>query len=76
MNEKDTQLIQDHLEDNPELSGLWEEHLTLEQRLAKIDRKPFLNPDEKTERKRLQLAKLAGKTKMEVILNGYRYSHA
>lgn len=74
MNEQDTQLIQQHLADNPELSGLWEEHVTLEQRLTKLNRKLFLQPDEKMERKRLQLAKLAGRTKMEVILNEYRHS--
>jgi len=69
---KDTQIIMDHLDNNGELKNLWDEHLEYERQLEKIDRKPFLSPEEKVERKRLQLAKLAGKTRIEAILADYR----
>jgi hypothetical protein len=72
MDAKDTALIMDHIDSNKELRGLWDEHLNFEKALEKIDRKPFLSPDEKVERKRLQLAKLAGKTRIEAILAEYR----
>lgn len=72
MDAKDTQLIMKHIDNNGELKNLWDEHLEFERQLEKIDRKPFLSPDEKVERKRLQLAKLAGKTKIETILAQYR----
>lgn len=65
-------MIMDHLEKNGELKNLWDEHLEFERQLEKIDRKPFLSPEEKVERKRLQLAKLAGKTRIEAILADYR----
>lgn len=72
MEAKDTALIMEHLEENNELRGLWDEHLDLERQLEKIERKPYLSPEEKVEKKRLQLAKLAGKTRIEAILTEYR----
>ncbi|MDX1386545.1 MAG: DUF465 domain-containing protein [bacterium] len=72
MDAKDTQLIMENMDQNGELKNLWDEHLEFERQLEKIDRKPYLSPEEKVERKRLQLAKLAGKTKIETILAQYR----
>jgi uncharacterized protein len=72
MDAKDTALILEHIEENNELKGLWDEHLSFERQLEKIDRKPYLSPEEKVERKRLQLAKLAGKTRIDAILTDYR----
>ena len=72
MDAKDTAMILDHINDNRELKNLWDEHLGFEKALEKIDRKPYLSPDEKVERKRLQLAKLAGKTRIDAILTDYR----
>jgi len=72
MDAKDTALIMNNIDENIELKGLWDEHLDFERQLEKIDRKPFLNPGEKVERKRLQLAKLAGKTRIETILTNLR----
>ncbi len=72
MDAKDTQIIMVHIEKNGELKSLWDEHLDFERQLEKMDRKPFLSPEEKVERKRLQLAKLAGKTRIETILADYR----
>lgn len=72
MDAKDTALIMEHIKENGELKSLWDEHLDLEKQLQKMDRKPYLSPEEKVERKRIQLAKLAGKTRIEAILTEYR----
>jgi hypothetical protein len=72
MDAKDTALILGHLGENNELKGLWDEHLDFEKALEKLDRKPYLSPGEKVERKRLQLAKLAGRTRIENLLSPYR----
>jgi len=72
MDARDTAMILEHINDNRELKNLWDEHLGFEKALEKIDRKPYLSPDEKVERKRLQLAKLAGRTRIDAILTDYR----
>lgn len=72
MDPADMVLIEGHLEENAQLKSLWDEHLDFERQLEKIDRKPFLNPEEKVEKKRLQIAKLTGKTRIEGILTKYR----
>ena len=76
MESKDEALLKKHLEKNEELKVLWGQHQKYEKQLEKIDRKPFLTPEEKVEKKRLQLAKLAGKTRIEVILKQYRSDRA
>ncbi len=75
MDIKDRELVTEHMEENEELRGLWTEHLDFERQLEKIERKPYLTPEEKVEKKRLQVAKLAGKTRIEEILNEYRIAH-
>jgi len=65
-------LLKRHCDDNPELKELWDKHLKLEQKLTKMNQKPFLSSEEKIEKKRLQLEKLKGKTKIEAILEKLR----
>lgn len=72
MNLKDEALVQQYLGQDRELKNLWEKHLHYEQQLKKMETKPFLSSGEKLEKKRLQLAKLAGKTRIEEILSKYR----
>ncbi len=72
MESQDMAIIENHLQDNAELRGLWEQHQNLEKRLNKLARKPFLNDQEKLEKKRMQLSKLAGRTRIEEILRDYR----
>ncbi len=72
MESKDQDLLKECLKSDPELKGLWDQHEKYERQLKKIENKPFLTPEEKVEKKRLQLSKLAGKTRMEEILNKYR----
>ncbi len=72
MDGKQEALVQRHLGDHPELKELWDKHLKLEQKLSKMNQKPFLNSEEQVEKKRLQLEKLQGKTKIEAILEKLR----
>jgi uncharacterized protein len=72
MDWKDEPLLKELLKNNRELHLLWEAHVKFEKQLKKMERRPFLTPEEKIEKKRLQLAKLAGKTKIEEILAKHR----
>jgi len=69
---QDEALVKKHLETDGELRDLWGRHLQYEQQLKKMEAKPFLSSEEKIEKKRLQLAKLTGKTRIEEILSKYR----
>ncbi|MFO1518488.1 MAG: DUF465 domain-containing protein [bacterium] len=72
MEEKDQELVERLISENNELKTLWKEHQKYEQQLEKLDRKNFLTPADRQEKKRLQLAKLAGKTRIEQILVKFR----
>ena len=72
MEEHDEALLKRHLKYNSELKELWDNHLKLEKKLLKLDKKPYLSSEEKVEKKRLQLQKLKGKTKIEAILEKLR----
>ena len=52
----------------PELAELWSEHMEFERKLADLDGRPHLTPDEQSERKSLQKRKLAGKDQIAAIL--------
>ena len=72
MEKKDLELIEKYRKKDENLADLYHEHLDIEKKLAKLDRKPFLNPQEKLERKNLQKQKLIGRDKIEKILTTYR----
>ena len=72
MDPKDRELVERLLPEIPELKNLWEEHLKFEKRLEKLDHKNYLTPIDWQEKKKLQLAKLTGKTRMEQILEKNR----
>ena len=72
MEQQDIELINSHLKEDSHLAGLYKEHVSFERRLAKLDNKLFLTPDEELERKELQKKKLKGKDLIEQILNKYR----
>lgn len=74
MNAKDLDLIATHLDSHDELKTLWKKHQKLEASLKKLDKKPYLTNEEKIEKKRLQVDKLKGKTKIEDILDRFRQS--
>ena len=72
MDSKDRELVERLLPEIPELKNLWEEHVKFERKLEKLDHKNYLTPVDWQEKKKLQLAKLAGKTRMEQILVRHR----
>jgi hypothetical protein len=72
MEAKDKQLLLSLVDRDPDLKRFYDEHIQLEKRLAEINHKGFLNPDEEVERKRLQKVKLVGKDRMMEILSKYR----
>jgi hypothetical protein len=74
MNANDLDLLENHLDSNAELKALWSKHQKLEASLKKLEKKPFLTSEEKVEKKRLQVDKLKGKTKIEDILDKLRKS--
>ena len=55
-------------EGDPELRGLWQEHLDFERKLADLDGQSHLTPGEILERKQIQKLKLAGKDRIAQIL--------
>ena len=74
MNARDLDLLETHLESHAELKSLWSKHQKLEASLKKLANKPYLTNEEKIEKKRLQVDKLKGKTKIEGILEMLRKS--
>ena len=72
MEKKDEELIQSLLPHDPELKQYYEEHLTLEQALAELNRKLYLTPEQDLERKQLQKRKLSGKDRIMEILDRHR----
>lgn len=76
MDPKDQELVDRLIPQNPELKSLWDEHRQYERLLEKLDHKNFLTPSDWQEKKRLQLAKLKGKTRIDQILTKARQGEA
>ncbi|MBI4124896.1 MAG: DUF465 domain-containing protein [Deltaproteobacteria bacterium] len=72
MERQDVELIQSASRKDKHLAALYQEHLTYERQLSKLDNKLFLTPEEELQRKELQKKKLLGKDKIEDILKRYR----
>ncbi len=72
MEQFELELIAKYGEQDEELSKLWQEHLDFERRLEKFENKRFITPKDEKEIKRLKKLKLAGKTKIQNILEKYR----
>lgn len=72
MERKDLDLIKRFEKKDSNLAGLYKEHIDYEKRLAKLDNKLFLSPEEELLRKELQKKKLKGKDLIEEILGRYR----
>jgi len=54
------------------IAGTISLHLDLEKRLARLQHKHYLTPEEDLEKKRIQKIKLAGKDRIMEILGRYR----
>lgn len=72
MEKTDLALIEQHQKSDAVLADRWKEHLTFEARLAKLENKPFLSPEEQQERNDLKKKKLAGRDEIETLLQKYR----
>ena len=74
MEQRDLELIKKYVSQDDELQKLYREHLDLEERLEKFNRKSYLTPDEELEKKTLKKFKLKGRDQIEHILRKYRES--
>ncbi len=72
MEQYELELIAKYGKQDDELSHLWQKHLEYEQALEKYENKTYLSSQEESEMKRLKKKKLAGKTKIQNILEKYR----
>lgn len=72
MEQKDIAVLEKNLENDVELQTLWEEHQFFEKQLEKFESKPFLTPQEEGVVKEIKKKKLAGKTKLQGLLDKYR----
>lgn len=69
MEKKDLDLIAEIADKNPEVKILWEEHLLYEKQLEKLEKKNALSPEEERVMREIKKKKLAGKTKLQKILD-------
>ena len=76
MEQYDLELIAKYGDQDEELKALWEEHVGFEKRIGKFSSKPFLTPEEDQEFKELKKLKLAGKTKIQELLDKYKEQEA
>ena len=72
MEEKELHMIRELSAKDKELKNLWDEHVDFEKKLEELERKPYLTPEERLEKRRIQKLKLAGKDRIAQILAKYR----
>ncbi|KAF0232474.1 DUF465 domain-containing protein [Fundidesulfovibrio putealis] len=76
MDSRDLELIAKHSESDVELRALYSEHVAFDKLIDKLEGKSFLNATEDLEIKELKKKKLAGKTRIQTILDKYRQAEA
>jgi len=76
MEAMDRALIEKYAVEDSELRALWQHHLDYEKMIVKLESKPFLSPAIELEIKELKKKKLAGKTKLQALLDKYRQQEA
>ncbi|GAB6125510.1 DUF465 domain-containing protein [Humidesulfovibrio idahonensis] len=72
----DRALIEQYAVEDSELRSLWQQHQDYEKMIVKLEGKPFLSPAVEQEVKELKKKKLAGKTKLQALLDKYRQQEA
>lgn len=72
MEPQDIAIIEKHCVEDVELKALWDLHLDYERRLDKLSKKPYLTPSEEVDIRELKKKKLAGKTKLQVLIEKYK----
>lgn len=76
MEDLDRALIEKFAVEDSELRALWQQHQDYEKMITKLEGKPFLSPAGDLEIKELKKKKLAGKTKLQALLDKYRQQEA
>ncbi len=76
MEARDLELIKQYEAQDSELRALYEQHQEYETLLEKLESKPYLSPTQMQEVKALKKKKLAGKTKLQFLLDKYRNPEA
>ncbi len=72
METADLDLIMKHQEQDHELKALWEQHVEYGKILDKFEGRSYLSTTQTQEIKQLKKKKLAGKTKLQFLLDKYR----
>jgi uncharacterized protein YdcH (DUF465 family) len=72
MEKHEEEMIRTLIDRDAELRRYYEEHIELEKKLASLQHKHYLTPEEDLEKKRIQKVKLAGKDRIMEILGRYR----
>ena len=73
---KEQEIAEILLKENEEYKKLGDEHKSLKEALAEIDKKVHLTAEEEVERKRIQKLKLVKKDRMAEIIREYNKSHS
>lgn len=76
MEAQDRAIIEKYEIEDSELRALWQQHQEFEKMIVKLEGKPFLSPVVEQEIKELKKKKLAGKTKLQALLDKYRQQEA
>ncbi len=76
MEAQERALIEKFAMQDVELQALWHQHVEYEKMIEKLEGKPFLSPVVEQEVKELKKKKLAGKTKLQALLDKYRQQEA
>lgn len=72
MDAPDIERIQKLISRDGELRRLWKEHEALEDELSRLAGQRFLTPEEEVRRRELQKRKLAGRDRIQSILDRQR----
>jgi hypothetical protein len=72
MEKRDLARIRELLPGHPELARLWREHQELEEELERLGALRRLTPDENARRAEAKKRKLAGRDRIQQILDGRR----
>ena len=73
MEQREEQIIRQHLDQDQELRSLYVEHQELKRKLEEFRHKSYLTTEEEIEEKRIQKLKLASKDRMMAILGRYQH---
>lgn len=73
---KEEEIIKLLKKEDEEFKKLSEEHRSLDQSLAELDRKAHLSSEEEIERRNMQKLKLIKKDRMAALIREYKKSHS